>query len=58
MKLQEVMVYLKSKGNEQTRKIYIKHGAPKGFYGVKVADLKPLPPTGHETTIGRPNPPK
>jgi 3-methyladenine DNA glycosylase AlkD len=42
MKIQEVMNYLESKGSEQTRSIYTKHGAPEGFYGVKVADLKPL----------------
>lgn len=40
MELQEVMSYLESKGSEQTRKIYTKHGAPGNFYGVKVADLK------------------
>ena len=42
MNLEEVMNYLESKGSEQTRKIYIKHGAPGNFYGVKVADLKPI----------------
>lgn len=40
MELQEVMSYLESKGSEQTRKVYMKHGAPGNFYGVKVADLK------------------
>lgn len=40
MELQEVMSYLESKGSEQTRKIYTKHGAPGNFFGVKVADLK------------------
>jgi 3-methyladenine DNA glycosylase AlkD len=42
MNFQEVMDYLESKGSEQTRKIYAKHGAPGNFYGVKVADLKPI----------------
>lgn len=42
MNLVEVMGYLESKGSEQTRKIYMKHGAPGNFYGVKVADLKPI----------------
>ena len=42
MELQEVMDYLESKGSEQTRKIYMKHGAPSKFFGVKVADMKPL----------------
>lgn len=40
MELNEVMSYLESKGSEQTRKIFTKHGAPGNFYGVKVADLK------------------
>jgi len=42
MELKEVMDYLESKGSEQTRKIYSKHGAPDNFFGVKVADLKPI----------------
>lgn len=42
MNLSEVMSYLESKGSEQTRKIYSKHGAPSNFFGVKVADLKPI----------------
>ena len=42
MNLKEVMTYLESKGSEQTRKIYLNHGAPENFYGVKVADLKPI----------------
>jgi len=40
MELNAVMSYLESKGTEQTRKIFSKHGAPGNFYGVKVADLK------------------
>jgi 3-methyladenine DNA glycosylase AlkD len=42
MELKEVMDYLESKGSEQTRKIYTKHGAHGNFFGVKVADLKPI----------------
>ncbi|MDX2362839.1 MAG: DNA alkylation repair protein [Crocinitomicaceae bacterium] len=42
MNLSEVMTYLESKGSEQTRKIYTKHGAPDNFFGVKVADVKPI----------------
>lgn len=40
MEFNEVMSYLESKGSDQTRKIFTKHGAPGDFYGVKVADLK------------------
>lgn len=40
MELKEVMEYLQSKGSEQTRKIFSKHGAPENQFGVKVADLK------------------
>lgn len=42
MQLQEVMDYLESKGSEQTRKIYFKHGAREPFFGVKVGDMKPI----------------
>ena len=42
MNLEEVMNYLESKGSEQTRKIFAKHGALSNLYGVKVADLKPI----------------
>jgi len=41
MHLKEVMDYLESKGSEQTRKIYFKHGAQEPFFGVKVGDMKP-----------------
>ncbi len=40
MKFQEVMDFLESKGNEQTCRIYRKHGAPENMFGVKVSDLK------------------
>jgi len=42
MNLQEVMSYLESKGSEQCRKIYSRHGAPENLFGVKVGDLKPI----------------
>jgi len=42
MNLQEVMNYLESKGSEQTRKIYSKHGLPENAFGVKVGDMKPI----------------
>ena len=36
----KVMQELKKKGSEQTRKIFLRHGASGDMYGVKVADLK------------------
>ncbi|MDQ8189313.1 DNA alkylation repair protein [Roseibacillus persicicus] len=36
----EVLAALESKGTEQTRKIYRRHGATGEFFGVKVGDLK------------------
>lgn len=36
------MDYLESKGSEQTRKIYSRHGAPANLFGVKVGDMKPI----------------
>jgi len=50
----EIMTFLESKGSEQTRKIYAKHGAPEGFYGVKVSDLKTIVKkvkTNHELAL-------
>jgi 3-methyladenine DNA glycosylase AlkD len=38
--LKQVMAALKSKGSEQTRKIFRRHGADGDIFGVKVADLK------------------
>ena len=35
-----VLSELKTKGSEQTRKIFAKHGAPESMFGVKVADMK------------------
>ncbi|MDP5099062.1 MAG: DNA alkylation repair protein [Crocinitomicaceae bacterium] len=42
MELIEVMKYLESKGSEQTRKTFLKHGGPDNMFGVKVGDLKPI----------------
>lgn len=42
MELSEVMDYLESKGSEQTRKTFLRHGAPDSMFGVKVGDLKPI----------------
>ena len=36
----QVMKDLEKLGTEQTRKTFARHGAPDGFFGVKVADLK------------------
>ena len=35
-----VLKALKAKGNEQTRKTFLRHGMPEDMYGVKVGDLK------------------
>jgi hypothetical protein len=42
MNLDQVMSTLASKGSEATKKLLVKHGAKEPFFGVKVADLKPL----------------
>ena len=42
MKINEVMFQLDKLGNEQTKKIFLRHGAREPFYGVKVGDLKKL----------------
>ncbi|ETA82543.1 DNA alkylation repair protein [Youngiibacter fragilis] len=42
MELFEVMEYLKSKGNDATKKIYISHGAKEPLFGVKTGDLKEI----------------
>lgn len=36
----QVMSALKRKGNEQTRKTLLRHGAPEDLFGVKIGDLK------------------
>jgi len=42
MTSQEILNQLKEFGNEQTKKIFIRHGAKEPFYGVKVQDLKKI----------------
>lgn len=42
MTFNETLAYLEEKGNDQTKKILLKHGAREPFYGVKVGDLKPI----------------
>ena len=42
MNLNETMELLESKGTEQTRKTFRRHGAPEPLFGVKVGDLKPI----------------
>lgn len=42
MTLAQVMSALAAKGSESTKKVLVKHGAKEPFFGVKVADLKPL----------------
>jgi len=40
--LKNVMTELKELGNDQTKRIYIRHGAREPLYGVKIADLKKI----------------
>jgi len=42
MTLDQVMIELAAKGSEATKKLLVKHGAKEPFFGVKIADLKPL----------------
>lgn len=42
MTTQEILKQLKEFGNEQTKKIFMHHGAREPFYGVKVQDLKTI----------------
>lgn len=42
MNFQDVMQELEAMGNEQTKKIFTKHGAREPFFGVKVGDLKKI----------------
>ena len=42
MTVKEIMAELKEYGNENTKKIFLKHGAKEPFFGVKVADLKKI----------------
>lgn len=40
MTVQTIMAELKAKGNENTKKVLLKHGIKEPFFGVKVQDLK------------------
>lgn len=40
MKVEEVIAELRKLGNEQTKRIFMNHGASEPFYGVKVGDMK------------------
>jgi 3-methyladenine DNA glycosylase AlkD len=40
MMLQKIMDELRSKGNEGTKKVLLKHGIKEPFFGVKIEDLK------------------
>jgi 3-methyladenine DNA glycosylase AlkD len=42
MELQETMRELESLGSEQTRKTFLRHGAPEPLFGVKFGDLEKL----------------
>ena len=42
MKLSDVMAALKAKGSESTKRVLLKHGAKEPFFGVKIADMKPI----------------
>ena len=42
MTFDEIMKYLADHGSEQTKKIFLRHGAKEPFFGVKVGDLKPI----------------
>lgn len=42
MNTKEILAELKKAGNEQTKKILLKHGAKEPFYGVKIEDLKKI----------------
>ena len=42
MNVKEVMAELEAMGNEQTKKVLMKHGALEPFFGVKVGDMKKI----------------
>lgn len=42
MTVQEILEELKGYGSENTKKIFMKHGAKEPFYGVKVGDMKKI----------------
>lgn len=42
MTLDEVMAELAAKGNETTKRTLLRHGAKEPFFGVRIADMKPI----------------
>ena len=55
MTVKEVLEELKSYGNENTKRVYLNHGAREPFYGVKVQDLKKIVKRvkkDHELSLG------
>lgn len=42
MELRDVMAELQAKGSESTKRVLMKHGAKEPFFGVKIADMKPI----------------
>lgn len=42
MKLKAVMAALKARGNEQIKRILMRHGAREPLFGVRVGDMKPI----------------
>lgn len=42
MTVPEIMAQLEAKGSESIKKILLKHGVKEPFFGVKIADLKPI----------------
>src|SRR6185503_5224380 len=42
MTVKEIMTQLESLGSQQIKNILLKHGVKEPFFGVKVADLKPI----------------
>ena len=42
MEVNEIMAELKAVGSDSIKKILLKHGVKEPFFGVKVADLKPI----------------
>lgn len=42
MTAKEIMAELKALGNENIKKILLKHGVKEPFFGVKIEDMKPI----------------
>jgi 3-methyladenine DNA glycosylase AlkD len=42
MELKEIMASLEKMGSPQTKKTFLKHGAPEPYFGVKVGDMKTI----------------